>query len=420
MLYHAARDATGWATRAVKRMKAKSVVRAKLTKGARVLIQWSNTEQYEATVNSWNRYEDRGIVDYDDGTDSLMTFSRIVKVISVPEQPSSSSSSTSEDRQRNRQRRRRERRIRKRRLRHGPKTDNFTDNGASSERRSKKTRTEPKTSSPSSPSSPTTSPTTSPSSSSSSSSSSNGSKQPNHSDPYLSPGTVYTKRSIEEFKKIVVAVGLHSNDFTTEIKWNEIKVKDHQGNVIRIKQAIKNKINAQHAASHNRTTFRRWWCQYIQVLRTQLPNSIENTTAATTTTATTATTTTTTATASSPKPHPRTQSAKNTKVKREEPEIEVHIQSAKNTKVKQEEPDIEVHIQRIRGNGSNGSGGGSGGGSSGTSATTTDATAGQQAVAQLIESRTKDYANIRANAATIIYRYTGSRYVYSSSRYKYM
>ena len=128
MLYHAARDATGWATRAVERMKAKSVVRAKLTKGARVLIQWSNTEQYEATVNSWNRYEDRGIVDYDDGTDSLMTFSRIVKVISVPEQPSSSSSSTSEDRQRNRQRRRRERRIRKRRSRHGPKTDNFTDN----------------------------------------------------------------------------------------------------------------------------------------------------------------------------------------------------------------------------------------------------------------------------------------------------
>jgi hypothetical protein len=222
---------------------------------------------------------------------------------------------------------------------------------------------------------------------------------------------VYTKRSIEEFKKIVVAVGLHSNDFTTEIKWNEIKVKDHQGNVIRIKQAIKNKINAQHAASHNRTTFRRWWCQYIQVLRTQLPNSIENTTAATTAPP---------ATASSPKPHPRTQSAKNTKVKREEPEIEVHIQSAKNTNVKQEEPDIELCIQRIRGNGSNGSGGGSGGGSSGTSATTTDATAGQQAVAQLIESRTKDYANIRANAATIIYRYTGSRYVYSSSRYKYM
>ena len=291
LLYHAARDATGWATRAVERMKAKSVVRAKLTKGARVLVQWSNTEQYEATVNSWNRYEDRGIVDYDDGTDSLMTFSRIVKVISVPEQPSSSSSSTSEDRQRNRQRRRRERRIRKRRSRHGPKTDNFTDNGASSERRSKKTRTEPKTSSPSS--FPPSSPTTSPSSSSSSSSSSNGSKQPNHSDPYLSPGTVYTKRSIEEFKKIVVAVGLQSNDFTTEIKWNEIKVKDHQGNVIRIKQAIKNKINAQHTASHNRTTFRRWWCQYIQVLRTQLPNLIENTTTTTTATATTATTTTT-------------------------------------------------------------------------------------------------------------------------------
>ena len=71
------------------------VDRKQLKEGVRVLIQWNKEQQYEATIHSWIQTENRGIVDYDDGTDSKMTYARIVKIVSVPSPVSSQTSSLS-------------------------------------------------------------------------------------------------------------------------------------------------------------------------------------------------------------------------------------------------------------------------------------------------------------------------------------
>ena len=57
------------------------VDRTKLNKGQRILVQWNKTEQYEATIHSWIKTEDRGVVHYDDNTDSKITYRYIVKIL---------------------------------------------------------------------------------------------------------------------------------------------------------------------------------------------------------------------------------------------------------------------------------------------------------------------------------------------------